>query len=91
MQKQSVFKFALKNILDPQADLGQHSSNKITGKRSMWERNQFCLFNPSELTPTSATIPTPRSLVLQRSTADAMNSEILNYRSFIQLLAGFPF
>lgn len=37
MQKQSVFMFALKNILDPQADLGQHSLSKITGKCNVWE------------------------------------------------------
>lgn len=35
MQKKNVFMFALKNILDPQADLGQRSSSKITGKRSV--------------------------------------------------------
>lgn len=55
MQKESVFMFALKNILDLQADLGQHSSSNY------WEAQRvgkYSVFSVSGLTPASAAIPT---------------------------------
>lgn len=62
MQKKNVFMFALKNILDPQADLGQYSSSKITGKRSVVGKYSVLPFNASGLTPTSAAVPPPTTL-----------------------------